>query len=244
MTVEQLSSPLPPRERPKTAGQMLREARERLGLSTGEVATITRIPRVMLEHLERDQFQEYCAPVFVKGHLSNFARAVRIDSERVLIAYERQLGLSAPAPVRAVEAAPVVAIAPVLVTARAVTAPLPAVAAVQAAPMAPPRVAPRAGSPRKRRTTNRGLPSLPALPGSIQGMRPTSMVAVLLVLCAIAVFGGVFVTNRATAQNTAKFSESSGEDWSLEKDTQETRWLLERPASLPAALPAAASDEN
>lgn len=235
MTPEQLSSPLPQRERPKTAGQLLREARERLGLSTGEVATITRIPRVMLEHLERDQFQEYCAPVFVKGHLSNFARAVRIDSERVLIAYERQLGLVAerPRPEAPAVTPAAVAAAVAIVAPAAVAAPV---------PMAPPRVTPRAGNPRKRRTTNRGLPAFPALPGSIQTLRPTSMVAVLLVLCAIAVFGGVFVTNRATAQNTAKFAEPASQDWSLEKDTQETRWLLERPASAPAALPPATDE--
>jgi cytoskeletal protein RodZ len=231
---------------------MLSEARERLGLSTSEVATITRIPRVMLEHLERDQFHEYCAPVFIKGHLSNFARAVRVDAERVLIAYERQMGLSTerarPAEThvspllkpglgpRALTDAPRTASQPTL--AQVIAPPAPQVASS----MAPPRVTPRAAQRPRRRTTHRGLPALPSLPDALQSMRPTSMVAVLLVLCAIAVFGGVFITNRATAQNTAKFSETTSEDWSLEKDTQETRWLLERPASLPAALPAPADE--
>ena len=36
-----------------TAGQMLRQARERLGLSLADVAAVTRVPRNMLEHLER-----------------------------------------------------------------------------------------------------------------------------------------------------------------------------------------------
>lgn len=83
-------------EEPQTAGAMLRQAREKLGLSVADIAAVTRIPRNMIEHLERDRFGEYAAPVFARGHLINFAREVRLDPERVLLAYERQTGLVRP----------------------------------------------------------------------------------------------------------------------------------------------------
>jgi len=78
---------------------MLHEARVRLGLSLADVAAVTRIPRNMLEHLERDRFEEYSAGVFVRGHLRNFAREVRLDPQRVLAAFDQQTG-QAPAEVK------------------------------------------------------------------------------------------------------------------------------------------------
>jgi cytoskeletal protein RodZ len=183
----------------------------------------------MLENLERDQFQEFCAPVFVRGHLASFARAVRIDSERVISAYERQLGqhrhrdveqAQPPAPSIVHTAAPVSSTAPELKP--------------RAAKL---KVAPRARRASRRSTLqNLRLKGPAALTSSVQSMRPTSMVAILLVICAMAVVSGVLATNRATAQNPASFPETSREDWSLEKETQESRWLLERPAPAAGAV--------
>lgn len=92
------SSDTPPQERDEaqSVGQMLKQARLGLGLSLADVAAVTRVPRNMLEHLERDRLEEYAAPVFARGHLMNFAREVRLDPERILGAYDRQTGMVRP----------------------------------------------------------------------------------------------------------------------------------------------------
>ncbi len=76
----------------KSPGEMLQQAREEQGLSVDDVATMTRIPKAMLGHLENDRFEEYNADVFARGHLRNYARELGLDSDRVLQAYERQTG--------------------------------------------------------------------------------------------------------------------------------------------------------
>ena len=79
-----------------TVGALLRKSRHERGLSIADIATVTRIPRNMLEHLERDRFGEYTASVFTRGHLMNFAREVGLDPEYVLRLYEVQTGETRP----------------------------------------------------------------------------------------------------------------------------------------------------
>lgn len=76
----------------KTPGTILREARESASLTLTDVAAMTRIPRTMLAHLEKDRFDEYSAEVFARGHLRNYARELRLDPETVIGAYERYTG--------------------------------------------------------------------------------------------------------------------------------------------------------
>jgi cytoskeleton protein RodZ len=75
-----------------TPGTMLREARESKGLSLNDMAAMTRIPKTMLSHLEHDRFDEYEAEVFVRGHIRNYARELRLDPEAILHTYERYTG--------------------------------------------------------------------------------------------------------------------------------------------------------
>lgn len=199
---------------PQTAGVMLRQAREQLGLSLAEVATVTRIPRNMLEHLERDRFDEYAAPVFTRGHLINFAREVRLDPENVLLAYERQSGNVRPS----LEFEP---------------SPNPPTRqrSVSKASKVTGKPAPVAKTPKAPKS---GAPSTKPSPGKLGNVaaliRPMHMVTVVLLLCAL--FAGASFLNgsNATAQANAEF-EAPGEDaWSLEKDSDpnQTRWFLEQ----------------
>ncbi len=87
------NAPTHKKEAVSTAGHMLKAARLERGLSLADIAAVTRIPRNMLEHLERDRFDEYSASVFVRGHLVNYAREVRLDPQVVLRAYEGQSGV-------------------------------------------------------------------------------------------------------------------------------------------------------
>ena len=76
----------------KSPGKLLREAREERGLTLGDVAAMTRIPRGMLEHLEQDRYEEYVAEVFLRGHLRNYAQELHLNVDEVLQAYERHTG--------------------------------------------------------------------------------------------------------------------------------------------------------
>ncbi len=186
-----------------TVGATLRQAREHLGLSLAEVAAVTRIPRQMLEHLERDRFAEYSAPVFVRGHLSNYARELRLDLHQLMRAYERQTGQRpAQAPAESVAVSPVVAAA------------RPAVA-------------------RARQAARRARPSAarqhPGVARLAESVRPRHMAGVFLILCALFAAFTLIHGNRATAQDQAHFPETSQDDWSLERDVKKTRWLLEQP---------------
>jgi cytoskeletal protein RodZ len=76
----------------KSPGAILKHARTSLGLSLGEVAAMTRIPRTMLTHLEGDRFDEYSAEVFVRGHIRSYARELKLDPEKIIQAFERHTG--------------------------------------------------------------------------------------------------------------------------------------------------------
>ncbi|MEM1348477.1 MAG: helix-turn-helix domain-containing protein [Myxococcota bacterium] len=189
-----ISQTTPPQEPEATAGHMLHEARVRLGLSLADVASVTRIPRNMLEHLERDRFEEYSANVFVRGHLRNFAREVRLDPQKILTAFDRQTGHT-PAEVKSFEV---------------VTKPA------------------KQQAKRASKTLRRRYPQLYRV---FEAVRPVHMAALLLILCAF--FATVFFLNgsNATAQDPETFGATPAQDWSLEQDTERTKWLLEQPAS-------------
>ena len=194
---------------PQTVGTMLRQAREHQGLSMADVATVTRIPRSMLENLERDRFDEYAAPVFARGHLINFAREVRLDPEVVLAAYEKQTGQARPARLSAIESA--------------------AASAKKASAPKAPRRASATPPPRRPGAIKRKYPQVAHVADVI---RPVHMVGAALMVCAL--FVGAFFLNSssATAQNPEEFPspQAAEEEWSLEKDADQTRWFLEQPA--------------
>lgn len=65
----------------------------------------------------------------------------------------------------------------------------------------------------------------------VQGIRPTHMVAVALVLFGVFVMASFLTGNRATAKDPASFPVASEQAWQIEQDIEQTRWLLEQPAS-------------
>lgn len=198
---------------PQTVGMMLSQARVKLGLSIAEVATVTRIPRTMLEHLEQDLFDEYCAEVFARGHLINYAREMRLDQEKVLAAYARQTGKAGKAPISTESFEPTVAAAPA--RPKLQRRPRPTQPARRPAPAAA----------RAAQEQNNKLHLL------VEQVRPRHMAGLVLILCALFAAVTLINGNRATAQNPANFPEPSKDDWSLERDVEKTRWLLEQPAA-------------
>ncbi|NLG68077.1 MAG: helix-turn-helix domain-containing protein, partial [Firmicutes bacterium] len=90
-------------EHPVTRGRlgaMLREAREARGLSLQAVSERTRIRAPFLEAIEEGRYEELPGPVYTRGFLKLYARAVGLDPARVLAAWEREAPQAArPEPV-------------------------------------------------------------------------------------------------------------------------------------------------
>lgn len=72
-------------------GQILREARETLGLTLEEVERVTRIRTYHLEALEADNFEALPSPVQVRGFLHNYADFLGLDTDSILLRYAESL---------------------------------------------------------------------------------------------------------------------------------------------------------
>jgi cytoskeletal protein RodZ len=69
---------------PDGVGSRLREARERRGLSIGQVASSTKIPASTLDALERGDMARLPAGVFTRGFVRAYSGAVGLDPEATL----------------------------------------------------------------------------------------------------------------------------------------------------------------
>lgn len=77
--------------RPPGPGRRLREQREALGLPLAQVAQDMRILRSVLQAMEEDRYEVLEAPIFVRGHLRNYARLLNLPPDEIVEAYERSL---------------------------------------------------------------------------------------------------------------------------------------------------------
>lgn len=185
----------------KSPGTLLRQGREQRELSLDDVATMTRIPRAMLEHLEKDRFEEYVAEVFVRGHLRNYARELGLEVEQILQAYERHTGNRRVSPMAGVE---------------------------RDSRRASGGARSRRSSLKRERVgaAADGSGSAARVTDYLGGLRKTHVVAALLVVIGLFLILGYLTNNRATAQDAPEFPEASESAW--EEDAEETRWLLEQ----------------
>jgi len=76
-------------------GHRLREARERQGLKTEDVAERLHLQQAQVEALENDDYARFSAPIFISGYLRNYARLLGLDPDAVVRALEQQ-GLEQP----------------------------------------------------------------------------------------------------------------------------------------------------
>lgn len=74
-----------------SVGQILSEAREECGLTTMDLAKITRIPHGSIIALEEGNFDSLPAPVFVRGFIRAYCREVDVDPTEVLEQYDAHL---------------------------------------------------------------------------------------------------------------------------------------------------------
>jgi flagellar biosynthesis protein FlhG len=68
-------------------GPGLRRARRRRGLEIEPRAVVSKISPTYLHFLEEESFDELPAPVYVRGFVTAYARAVGLDSQRVARSY-------------------------------------------------------------------------------------------------------------------------------------------------------------
>ncbi|MES0874375.1 helix-turn-helix domain-containing protein [Sinimarinibacterium thermocellulolyticum] len=81
---------------PASPGAMIREARERAGLSLDDMAAHTKLARATLEALERDDHQALLEPVYVRGYYRKCAKVLEIDEARLIAAYNARVVPRAP----------------------------------------------------------------------------------------------------------------------------------------------------
>ncbi len=68
-------------------GQLLREAREKKGLSIAEVEERTKIRQSLIEALEQENYEDLPAGIYRKGLLRNYALYLGLDLKEVLASY-------------------------------------------------------------------------------------------------------------------------------------------------------------
>lgn len=73
----------------KEIGQILREARERKGLSIEQVSEQTRIRPTYLNAIEAGDFAKLPGAVYIRGFLKSFATVVEVDSSGILEMYNK-----------------------------------------------------------------------------------------------------------------------------------------------------------
>ncbi|MEO6697078.1 MAG: helix-turn-helix domain-containing protein, partial [Gammaproteobacteria bacterium] len=69
-------------------GSRLRLAREKLGLTSKDVAAQMHLDPRHIEAIEREDFSSVAAPVFVRGYLRSYARLVNLPADLIVHQYE------------------------------------------------------------------------------------------------------------------------------------------------------------
>ncbi|MCA1798535.1 MAG: DUF4115 domain-containing protein [Xanthomonadaceae bacterium] len=83
---------------PRGPGYRLREARDRRGLSVGEVARSLKLDAKVIAALEGDDYAALPAPIFVKGYLAQYCKLLGLPADECIAEYERGIGGVAPPP--------------------------------------------------------------------------------------------------------------------------------------------------
>ena len=74
-----------------SVGATLRQAREAKGLSLEDIKNSTQIMTRQLQEMEHDDFSSFAAPIYAKGFIRLFARAVGIDPEPLVKEFSTQV---------------------------------------------------------------------------------------------------------------------------------------------------------
>lgn len=84
-----------------TPGGLLKQARERAGLSVEKVAKDLHLDTQAIHAMEVNRFKDLGAPVYAKGYLRKYAKLVGVTEEGVLQGYQQMGDTTVPDPVPA-----------------------------------------------------------------------------------------------------------------------------------------------
>ena len=73
-------------------GVFLKDARQNMGVTLEEMSEATKIRVAYLEALENEDFSHLPSPTFTKGFIRSYCRHVRIDDEKIVLAYAKRAG--------------------------------------------------------------------------------------------------------------------------------------------------------
>ena len=79
----------------RTVGQLLKETREAKLITLDEVEKATKIRQELLEALEEDDYSKLPPATFVQGFIKNYAKFLKVDSEKFLAIFRREFQESA-----------------------------------------------------------------------------------------------------------------------------------------------------
>jgi transcriptional regulator with XRE-family HTH domain len=72
----------------KTVGQILREARERKGLTVAQAVEGTRSKSQVIQQLEQDDFSRFPAPIYTRGFIKLYAEFLGLDASELISLYQ------------------------------------------------------------------------------------------------------------------------------------------------------------
>lgn len=88
--------PISPEVNHSSPGKMLRDAREKLGLTQEQVAKELYMTLTKVRYIESDEYNRLHSDTFIRGYLRAYAQLVKVDLEGLLAIYDnqaRRLGL-------------------------------------------------------------------------------------------------------------------------------------------------------
>jgi len=73
----------------KTAGEMLREARRRKGMSVGEATGVTKIREEVIRAIEKSDFSRVTSFTVARGLIAAYAKSLNLAAEKVVAVFRR-----------------------------------------------------------------------------------------------------------------------------------------------------------
>ncbi len=80
----------------ESPGRMVAKAREAASISPADLALRLRLDTRVIKALERDDFENLPAPMFVKGYIRSIAKELGVDAQAILTAYESHTSVEPP----------------------------------------------------------------------------------------------------------------------------------------------------
>lgn len=80
----------------ESPGRMVAKAREAASISPTDLALRLRLDTRVVKALERDDFENLPAPMFVKGYIRSIAKELGVDAQAILAAYESHTSVEPP----------------------------------------------------------------------------------------------------------------------------------------------------